>query len=241
MVSIENIINLKNIDKQEYVYNCDNNTKLKIIKINNIFDKMFVHYLYKSITKIPDKNWFSISGMENTKHEGKIINKNKKKNNHFIKESYKLFSDNKFSYTFHKTMIYTKTEISKFELLLRNILSSKLFISFLNHITNNKLNLTRLNTMFLSRYKSGHFLAPHSDINNGKLAFVFNLTKNWKPQYGGILHFLNTNRTDILHSFVPSFNNLLIFEVPKEGIPHYVSHIAPLVKYNRYALTGWYK
>ena len=39
--------------------------------------------------------------------------------------------------------------------------------------------------MFLSRYKSGHFLAPHSDINNGKLAFVFNLTKNWKPQYGG--------------------------------------------------------
>ena len=79
MVSIENIINLKNIDKQEYVYNCDNNTKLKIIKINNIFNKMFVHYLYKSITKIPDKNWFSISGMENTKHEGKIINKNKKK------------------------------------------------------------------------------------------------------------------------------------------------------------------
>ena len=79
------------------------------------------------------------------------------------------------------------------------------------------------------------------DINNGKLAFVFNLTKNWKPQYGGILHFLNTNRTDILHSFVPSFNNLLIFEVPKEGIPHYVSHIAPLVKYNRYALTGWYE
>ena len=92
----------------------------------------------------------------------------------------------------------------------------------------------------LSKYKSGNFLAPHSDINNGKIAFVFNFSVNWKPQYGGVLHFLSEDRTNIIDSYVPMFNSMMIFEIPKDGIPHFVSHIAPNVKRNRYALTGWY-
>ena len=43
----------------------------------------------------------------------------------------------------------------------------------------------------MSRYKGGHFLSPHSDKGNGKIAFVISLTKKWKPEYGGILHFMN--------------------------------------------------
>ena len=130
-----------------------------------------------------------------------------------------------------------KREVSKYEYVLRKTLSSRLFLSMISYLTD--LQLNRMNQMFLSKYNSGSFLAPHSDIGNGKVAFIINLTKNWKPQYGGILHFLNKSRNKIIKSLVPSFNNLVIFFIPNEGIPHFVSHIVPGIKKNRYAITGW--
>ena len=129
--------------------------------------------------------------------------------------------------------------LSYYEFKLRDKLNSAEFINALNEITN--LNLTKCNTMFLSKYKSGHFLAPHSDKGNGTLAFVLYLTKNWKPHYGGNLHFMNDERTEITSSHTPSFNNMVIFEVPKDiGISHYIGHVAPNVKHIRYAITGWF-
>ena len=124
------------------------------------------------------------------------------------------------------------------EKTIRNLLMSPYFLDLIYKITNIKV--TQLNQVFLSKYKSGNFLAPHSDINNGKIAFVFNFSVNWKPQYGGILHFLSEDRTNIIDSFVPMFNSMMIFEIPKDGIPHFVSHVVPNVKRSRYALTGWY-
>ena len=80
-----------------------------------------------------------------------------------------------------------------------------------------------------------------SDKGNGKIAFVLNLSKFWKPQYGGILHFLDEERKNIIDSYVPDFNNLILFEVPEDhDRPHFVSHIATNIKHSRYAITGWY-
>ena len=105
----------------------------------------------------------------------------------------------------------------------------------MNKITG--LELTHLTTLFISKYKSGNFLSPHSDRGNGRLAFVINLTKFWKPQYGGNLHFMNDDRTEILDTFVPEFNNLVVFYVPEgDGVPH----VDPNVKHNRFAVTGWF-
>jgi hypothetical protein len=129
--------------------------------------------------------------------------------------------------------------MSYLEFLLRQTMNSPEFLNFLNEITG--LKLTSLNTLFLSKYKSGSFLSPHSDKGNGKLAFVLNITPQWKPQYGGILHFMNDERTEIIKSFVPEFNSFVIFNVPElHGIPHFVSHVAPNVRFNRYAITGWF-
>ena len=129
--------------------------------------------------------------------------------------------------------------MSLFEFKLRKILNSELFLNFLNNITG--LELKQLTTMFMSKYNAGNFLSTHSDKGNGKLAFVINLTKYWKPQYGGNLHFLNDSRSEIIDTYVPGFNNLVLFHVPEEnGIPHYVGHVAPNVKYSRFAISGWY-
>ena len=124
------------------------------------------------------------------------------------------------------------------EFTLRKYMASKEFIDYINSITD--LNITTLNTLFMSRYKGGHFLSPHSDKGNGKIAFVISLTKKWKPEYGGILHFMNDDKTKIIESYVPEFNTFMLFEVPEEGIPHYVSHIVPYIKEERYSITGWF-
>ena len=210
--------------------------KQKIV-IENFFKPEFAEKLYKFITKIPPHKWFYSCGIRNTRYEGRDIPSKKKKNLDNVKEANRSFSKDEFSFNLMRTMDYRKNEVSKYELLIRKVLSSKLFMSMISYLTN--LNITNVNQLFLSKYKSGSFLSPHSDIGNGRLAFVINMTKNWKPQYGGILHFLNNSRTKIIDSLVPSFNNLVIFYIPKEGIPHFVSHVSPGVKANRFAITGW--
>lgn len=230
---MSNIINVRKDNeelKEKYLEN-------KILVIENFLVPDFAIKLYKYISKIPDFKWFYSCGIRNTKYEGRIIHKNKKRNADNIREANRSFSKNEFSFNLKRSMDNKRGEICKYEYILRKSLSSRFFLSMISYFTD--LKLTNLNQMFLSKYTSGSFLAPHSDIGNGRIAFVLNLTTNWKPQYGGILHFLNDKRNKITNSFVPSFNNLLIFYIPNEGIPHYVSHVVPGIKNNRYAITGW--
>jgi len=209
----------------------------KRISIKDIFDSSFAILFYKTITKIPSSAWNIVCGVENTKYEKPLTKKNKKSNDDNAKKARKTFGEDGFSYIFYRTMCDEKIRFLP-EKTIRNLLMSPYFMDLIYKITNIKV--TQLNQVFLSKYKSGNFLAPHSDINNGKIAFVFNFSVNWKPQYGGILHFLSEDRTNIIDSFVPMFNSMMIFEIPKDGIPHFVSHVVPNVKRSRYALTGWY-
>ena len=205
------------------------------LKIDNFLDEQFAESLYKYVYL--EKSWTLATGLNKNKYEKKNVPMFDKINQLQIKNVSDGFGKDEFSYIFYRAM--NNQNISYFEFILRKTLNSHAFIDILNNITG--LNLTQLTTLFLSKYKSGNFLSPHSDQGNGRLAFVINLSKFWKPQYGGNLHFLNDDRTEIIETFVPGFNNMLIFYVPEEnGIPHYVSHIAPNVKFSRYAITGWF-
>jgi Rps23 Pro-64 3,4-dihydroxylase Tpa1-like proline 4-hydroxylase len=208
----------------------------KRLKIDNFLNANFAESLYNS--SISEKNWILASGIDKNKYEKKHIPQNDKINQAQIKNVNNAFGKDQFSYAFYRSMNGEKMNYHEFT--LRKILNSTEFISILNEITN--LNLTKLNTLFMSKYVSGNFLSTHSDKGNGRLAFVINLSKNWKPQYGGNLHFLNEDRNEIIDTFVPGFNNLTIFYVPENtGIPHYVSHIAPNVKNQRFAISGWFE
>lgn len=207
----------------------------KKLKINNFLNNVFVESLFKYIYL--DKNWMLATGIDKNKYEKLSNQQNDKINTLQIKNVNNAFSKDQFTYIFYRTMNGVK--MSPFEFVLRQTLGSKDFIDKLNNITG--LGLTKLTTLFLSKYKSGSFLSPHSDKGNGRLAFVINLSKFWKPQYGGVLHFMNEERTEIIESFVPSFNTFFIFEIPSDkGISHFVSHVSPNVKHNRYAVTGWF-
>ena len=207
----------------------------KIVKIKPILSDSFAEELFK--TAFLEKKWNFASGVDNIKFEKPLDSKFDKANHLQIKNINTQFKKDKFTYMFHRSM--NNKNPSYMEYLIRTQLNSPEMIQMINTITN--LGISKVSTMFLSKYKSNHFLNPHSDKGNGKLAFVLNLSKFWKAQYGGILHFLDEERNEIIDSYVPDFNNLVLFEVPEDQErPHFVSHIAPYVKHNRYAITGWY-
>lgn len=228
-----NILNIENINN----VNCLKE-KFKInnsIKISNFLNEQFANFLFHHAYS--NKNWLLATGIENVKYLKPSTPLNDKINNKQIKTVNEAFGKDHFSYIFYRSM--NSKNMTYFEFVLRQTMNSPEFINFLNEITG--LQLVGLNTLFLSKYKNGSFLSPHSDKGNGKLAFVLNITPQWKPQYGGILHFMNDERTEIINSFVPEFNSFVIFNVPEpHGIPHFVSHVAPNVRFNRYAITGWF-
>jgi SM-20-related protein len=231
---MKNIINeIQDIEK----LNQDFSNKKKLV-IKNFLEINFVETLFRNVCL--EKNWSLATGIDSIKYEKPNTPQNDKINNIQIKNVNNAFSNDHFSYIFYRSMNAGKGQkMNFFEFSLRQTLSSPEFIAKLNIITG--LTLTKLTTLFLSKYKSGCFLSPHSDKGNGKLAFVLHISKNWKPQYGGLLHFMNEDRTEITDTFVPCFNTFMIFDIPPEtGISHYVSHIAPGLKNSRYAITGWF-
>jgi len=87
------------------------------------------------------------------------------------------------------------------------------------------------------RYSGGDFLMMHDDTQKPerRVAFVFNFSKGWHPDWGGLTHFLERDGT-ITESYVPTYNSLLMFAVP---VLHLVSYVMPFAPRPRYSITGW--
>lgn len=91
---------------------------------------------------------------------------------------------------------------------------------------------------FVSAYGSGDFLSMHTDKDRG-VAFVLNLTGNWKPEYGGLL---NVRQEDGTYKAIPpEFNSLVLMSINDDGgTPHFVSEVSQYAPHSRVAISGWY-
>lgn len=89
-------------------------------------------------------------------------------------------------------------------------------------------------------FAPGHYLTRHTDQIPGvdrRAAFVLNLTKRWMPDWGGELKFYDDKFTRVEEAFLPSFNTLNVFTVPKA---HSVGFVTPFAGGPRLAITGWF-
>lgn len=87
-------------------------------------------------------------------------------------------------------------------------------------------------------YSRGNFLLAHDDqveAENRKLAYVINLTRHWRPDWGGLLQFSDAEG-NVTDSYFPHFNSISLFTVPQT---HFVSYVPPFAGGERYAITGW--
>ena len=98
------------------------------------------------------------------------------------------------------------------------------------------------NMNFVSCYEEGHYNGPHTDGVQGRLAFVYHLSKNWKPWYGGLFVRLDWEWKEADVVLSPPFNTLAIFNVDSKnsGSPHLVTEVAQGITNKRIAYTGWY-
>ena len=89
-----------------------------------------------------------------------------------------------------------------------------------------------------TRYRPGHVLTGHDDAAAGKnrlYAYVLNLTRDWRTDWGGVLAFEGAGG-HIEEGFAPAFNALNIFAVPMR---HAVTQVASFAPRDRLSITGW--
>ena len=90
-----------------------------------------------------------------------------------------------------------------------------------------------------TRYNPGHFLTRHRDVVGGRdrrIAFVLGFTKDWHPDWGGLLQFYREDGTP-RDAWTPRFYVLSIFDVSHI---HAVTYVTPFAGAARYSLTGWF-
>jgi len=115
-------------------------------------------------------------------------------------------------------------------------LNSKETKDYFKILTQND-SLVKINAQ-ATRYLPGHYLTQHNDenIDEGRIyAYVIGLSKNWNPDWGGLLHILDT-KGEIKKTMIPEYNSLSIFKVPQN---HFVSMVTPFAQEQRLAITGW--
>ncbi|MRX27726.1 2OG-Fe(II) oxygenase family protein [Kangiella sp. HZ709] len=156
-----------------------------------------------------------------------------------IKEQLNQINPQEYSYMYHTYMMITAyIEQRNPGLLLDRfleMLNSPNYVSFLRQLTGQS-NIVKINAQ-ATKYIKDDFLRPHNDFNENEgreFAYVINLTKDWESEFGGQLCFLDSEQK-IEEKYLPTFNSLSLFKVPKM---HQVSKVVKTDK-PRLAITGW--
>lgn len=110
------------------------------------------------------------------------------------------------------------------------------FLSVMRQITG----IPEVNRVYAqaTMYAPGSFLLAHDDhvdAEDRRLAYVINLTRQWRPDWGGMLHFSRPDGS-VSDTFFPHFNSMSVFAVPQT---HFVSYVPPFAQGERQAITGW--
>ena len=125
-------------------------------------------------------------------------------------------------------------------LLLHRVLeffNSPEYLAFARALTDNR-DIRRANAQ-ATRYRAGQFLKQHNDYEaeeGRQFAYVLNLTREWQPDWGGLLQFID-DRGRVVETLMPRYNTLSIFKVPAH---HCVTLVAPWARGERHAITGWF-
>lgn len=153
-----------------------------------------------------------------------------------LKSATEAFTRGEFSYFFYR-QDHHGDECSLCQCI--DFLNTQPVFDLINAITNETVSSTI--SVFGSSYRAGSFLTTHTDTGRGKIAHVLNLTKDWRPQFGGCLTFLDWDFKTINRIVNPTFNSLTIFNVKGSGVPHMVLPVHPEIETQRLAISGWFQ
>ncbi len=202
--------------------------------IRNVLEEKYAEHLNSSIYNTSFDWWFHAYkyGSENPFYTRNPL-KDSLKVNDISLDMERNFAKGNFVYRFSRSKAHIKT-CTCYECEFNNYLNSD-FLDLVKDTTD--LQNPYIHESFISVYNRGDFLATHTDKDRG-CAFVFNLTKNWRPQFGGLLNVIHTENK--IETVFPEFNSLVLLDVSgKNGTPHFVSEISRMAPFPRVAISGW--
>ena len=199
----------------------------------NFLEEDHATLLYNEICKTP-ANWWSHYIKTTAKAES-LFYSNTLEGLKSFKEKEKELDPRTFSFRFMRSTSHVKNCDCYHCKFRKELLTSKDFLDFLS--VNTSVKKPKLSADFVSIYNQGDYLGVHTDKGNS-LAFVFNLTPNWRPEYGGLLNILEKGIK--WQTVEPEFRSLLLFDVSGEGKAHFVSEISKFAPSPRVAISGWY-
>jgi len=170
-----------------------------------------------------------------------IISNDDSSRDNRIKHSRKTLDNGGFAY------MYKRTQPSSLEYDLHPHLKQFFtpnFCQYLSQITGYDNLFTNIGNTFVSCYTSGDFNGPHTDGDNGRLAFVYHLSKNWRVENGGLFFRMEDDFHTVNKVIVPPFNSLTIFDTKghrSSGTPHLVTEVSQACTNKRIGFTGWYQ
>jgi Rps23 Pro-64 3,4-dihydroxylase Tpa1-like proline 4-hydroxylase len=219
--------------------------KNKSVVIENFLEIKDADKIYNFLVKkMPEEWWYTSYMNKMEQEEMQAIQRtpeNIKDIGKLYKKVYRAFAMQMFSYIFDRTGNHVE-ECNCLKCQFDIFITTDQFKNFIEKITNIKT--TENGEVFASRFTGGQFLGPHHDEYKGTLNFVYSLSKNWKPEYGGNLYLLEDDYKTIKKVILSSYNRLALTYMNspdrKElGTPHFVSQLSNGCVKPRVSITGW--
>lgn len=207
------------------------------VTVDNLLDDVFARGMAEHLDKLPEHDWSATFFPDGSGHSATMTccDTNSEVITIHRERVMRVMDDGKFSYFFCRRDHFIP-ECMCPECAFKRWIVGEEANRFLLSVTGRKY--TAINSMFASRYSSGCFLSPHTDPVHGDVGVVYQLTRDWKPQWGGLLHFMDANGS-VVGVREPVFNSITLFEIPEGGQWHFVSQVAAGVTKSRYAMAGW--
>jgi len=90
-----------------------------------------------------------------------------------------------------------------------------------------------------SWYQEGDHSLPHTDwVGQRTVSYVWHLSKNWRPEWGGALYWAQHDHA--VATYPASFNTLVLFSVTPRSA-HFVTTVSPKHKGKRLTFNGWWQ
>lgn len=216
----------------------------KMVLIENFCTPEFAGLLHQHFNDMPSENWYVSTYPESVKHVRPKHTLNVPSNAAFIRHFRSVanaqFSKGDYAFRFKRTRYPNNLPEPGPELTLYQYFNSRAFLDVLEEVIDAQLE--SMNGSFASCYERGDFLARHNDANNGVVGFVLYLSKNWQPDWGGEIEFMNRETLETHTSLLPSFNKLLIFSINElKDLQHEVKMISDNANEKRLAYSGWFR
>ena len=207
-----------------------------IVQISNIFDPAFAEELEKTLKD--DTYWRLTYAGE--KEKALTLNSEqlaKTDLQALAGEILKRAGDG-FSYVYlacHLKNTYGAPEAAAHPLhQLFNLLNSPEFLAFGREVSGHA-DVARIDAT-ATWYRPGDFLTMHTDqVGLRRTAFTLGFTRGWRADWGGQLLF-HAKTGDVERGYVPGFNVLTMFNIPRL---HSVAQVAHYAKERRLTVSGW--